>query len=90
MTTAQNNAQNAQDIDTQLVDLIKEAKTINQAIRENGEKTIKKIDSIDAKINDLTNTINQSETILNQAEKDAREKIDRALLEDAEYLADNE
>ena len=89
MTTDQNkvNSQNTQSVNTQLSDLLNDAKNINQEIEETNNEARKDIDNIDTEVNKSINNVEQIYSDLDQIEKDAGDELDKLVLQHSEDLA---
>lgn len=90
MQTNQNTPinQSAQDLESQLDNLLKEAEKTDQEIDEVNRKSTEQIADLDAKINGSINNIGQICSDLNRTEKEAGDDLDRIILEQAENLAE--
>lgn len=89
MTTDQNkvNSQNAQSVNSQLGDLLNDAKNVNQEIDETNSETKKDMDNIEVEIDKSINNVEHIYSDLDQIEKDAGDELDKLVLQHSEDLA---
>ena len=89
MTTDQNkvNSQNTQSVNSQLSDLLNDAKNLNQEIDETNSEARKSMDDIDVEVDKSMNNLEKIYSDLDQIEKDAGDELDKLVLQHAEDLA---
>jgi|TARA_B100002003_G_C13983177_1_gene475368 DNA repair ATPase RecN len=89
MTTDQNkvNSQNTQSVNSQLSDLLNDAKNLNQEIDETNSEARKSMDDIDVEVDKSINNLEKIYSDLDQIEKDAGDELDKLVLQHAEDLA---
>ncbi|GDX62439.1 hypothetical protein LBMAG33_7490 [Candidatus Levyibacteriota bacterium] len=89
MTTDQNkvNSQNVQSVNSQLSDLLNDAKNVNQEIDETNNEARKSMDDIDVEVDKSINNVEQIYSDLDKIEKDAGDELDKLVLQHSEDLA---
>lgn len=89
MTTDQNkvNSQNVQSVNSQLGDLLNDAKNVSQEIDETNNEARKSMDDIDVEVDKSINNVEQIYSDLDKIEKDAGDELDKLVLKHAEELA---
>ncbi len=89
MTTDQNkvNSQNTQSVNSQLSDLLNDAKNLNQEIDETNSEARKRMDDIEVEVDKSINNLEKIYSDLDQIEKDAGDELDKLVLQHAEDLA---
>lgn len=89
MTTDQNkvNSQNVQSVNSQLSDLLNDAKNVSQEIDETNNEARKSMDDIDVEVDKSINNVEQIYSDLDQIEKDAGDELDKLILQHSEDLA---
>ncbi len=89
MTTDQNNTnnQNVQALNSQLVDLLDEAKKVNQEIDETNKEAMEEMTDLEVKVGESIKDVEQIYSDLDHIEKDAGDEIDKLVLQQAEDLA---
>ena len=89
MTTDQNkvNSQNVQSVNSQLSDLLNDAKNVSQEIDETNNEARKSMDDIDVEVDKSINNVEQIYSDLDQIEKDAGDELDKLVLQHSEDLA---
>lgn len=89
MTTDQNkvNSQNVQSVNSQLSDLLNDAKNVSQGIDETNNEARKSMDDIDVEVDKSINNVEQIYSDLDKIEKDAGDELDKLVLKHAEDLA---
>lgn len=77
----------AQDLDSQINDLMDEAKKISQEIDETNDEARKGMDAIEAEVDESIGKVEQIYADLDQIEKEAGDEFDKLVLEESEDLA---
>lgn len=89
MTTHQNNTNNqsTQAINSQLADLLNEAKKVNQEIDETNKEASGEMTDLEVKVGESIKNVEQIYSDLDQIEKDSSDELDKLVLQQAEDLA---
>lgn len=89
MTTHQSNTNNPnmQNINSQLADLLDEAKNVNQEIDKINKEAEEEMADIEVRVGESINKLEQIYSDLDQIEKDAGDEMDKLILQQAEDLA---
>jgi|GEM_PF-5945858 len=82
--------QSKQALSDQLEALIKEAEKINRGIEEDGSQATKEVDALVADIQETIGRIKQTCADIDNSEQEANDNIDRSILEEAEFMDNNE
>ncbi len=92
MTTNQNTTKSkkVKDLNSQLNDLLGEAKKANQDIDATNKESEEVMNDLEARVNKSTANVEKICSELDTIEKEAGDKLDKLVLEEAENLASDE
>ena len=90
MTTDSNTTKNDKDLDSELDDLLVEAKKLNQDIDAGNKESKDAMDGLEAEVDKSITEVEQIYSDLDRLEKETSDGLDKLILEEAADLAGEE